>query len=80
MIFLEVSMCSSTHGFEIFQKIHDDFLFQSGYRRIGFMFDPLDGLDWSVCCRSFIVHCKMQPEMLLVCYLDESSLVVVTIA
>ena len=35
---------------------------------------------WSVCCRSFIVHCKMQPEMQLVCYLDESSLVVVTIA
>ena len=35
---------------------------------------------WSVCCRSFIVHCKMQPEMLLVCDLDESSLVVVTIA
>ena len=46
MIFLEVSMCSSTHGFEIFQKIHDDFLFQSGYRRIGFMFDPLDGLEY----------------------------------
>lgn len=51
----DVSMCSSTHGFEIFQKIHDDFLFQSGYRRIGFMFDPLDGLD----CMLPLFYCSL---------------------
>lgn len=55
MIFLEVSMYSSTHGFEIFQKIHDDFLFQSGYRRIGFMFDPLDGLE----CMLPLFYCSL---------------------
>ena len=78
MIFLEVSMCSSTHGFEIFQKIRDDFLFSLVIDELVLCLILWTG--WSVCCRSFIVHCKMQPEMLLVCDLDESSLVVVTIA
>lgn len=78
MIFLEVSMCSSSHGFEIFHRIHDDFLFSLVIDELVLCLILWTG--WSVCCRSFIVHCKMQPEMLLVCDLDESSLVVVTIA